>query len=418
MKPTYCGKVDNKNVDTQVLINGWVKKNRKLGGLLFLDVADRYGLVQVVVNETNKFYEQILTLSKESVVQIVGTVKLRKDPNKSLPNGDVELVLEEFILLAKADPTPIDISDKCDSFEETRLKYRYLDLRRPIMRNKILFRSKMINALRSYLLSREFCEVETPNLSKATPEGARDYLVPTRMMNSFFALPQSPQIYKQLLMVSGLNRYFQIARCFRDEDLRADRQPEFTQLDMEMSFIEEQDIMRIIEKMFEKAFAEVLNINLTLPFTIMDYDVAMNEYGCDKPDLRFDLKLFNGSNDFANTNCKIIANGLAKKHVVKYIITNNILNQKQIDELRKYAKDNKAYDLIYLTLENNVVNGSIKNNIEHDLIAKLFTKHQLTSGTILLIVDTLATCNQALGAVRKQLGTMLNLAKPDDYKFV
>lgn len=375
-------------------------------------------MVQVVVEENNKFFKQILNVTRESVVQISGIVKKRKSINSSIPNGDIEIILENFTLLSKAEQTPIEVSDQCDSFEETRLKYRYLDLRRPIIQNKIIFRSKFINAMRSYLLSREFCEVETPILSKATPEGARDYLVPVRSPNSFFALPQSPQIYKQLLMVSGLNRYFQVARCFRDEDLRSDRQPEFTQLDIEMSFINEQDIMTIIEKMFLRAMKDVLNVDIQLPFQVMDYEFAMNNYGSDKPDLRFDLKLYDGSEYFINTNCKILSDGLKKHKFVKYIIVPNILNQKQIDELRKYAKDNKAYDLIYLTLDNGLISGSLKNSLEHEAIFNIFSKHNLNGGTMLMVVDTLNICNQSLGAVRVQLGSMLNLKKHNEYKFV
>jgi aspartyl-tRNA synthetase len=265
-----------------------------------------------------------------------------------LPNGDIEILLENYKLLSKAETTPLIVEDETDALEDVRLQYRYLDLRRPIMRDRIIFRSKFINSLRNYLLSREFIEIETPNLSKATPEGARDYLVPTRVKsNYFYALPQSPQIYKQLLMVAGMNRYFQIARCFRDEDLRADRQPEFTQLDFEMSFTNEHMIMDIIEKMFVKSFKEILGINIKIPFQTMKYHDAMNLYGTDKPDLRFDLKLHDGNQYFQHTNFNIIKQAFSSKKVVKYILVeNSLLDKKQIESLRKYAKDNKAYDLM------------------------------------------------------------------------
>jgi aspartyl-tRNA synthetase len=311
-------------------------------------VADRYGLVQVVVEENNKYFNEIYSVTRESVIEATGIVHVRKSINANIVNGDIEINLDGFKLISKAETTPLIIENETDALEDVRLQYRYLDLRRPIIRDKIIFRSKFINALRNYLLGREFTEVETPILSKATPEGARDYLVPTRVKsNNFYALPQSPQIYKQLLMVSGLNRYFQIARCFRDEDLRADRQPEFTQLDLEMSFPDEHMIMDIVEKMFVKSFKEVLNVDVKIPFQIMSYDEAMNSYGSDKPDLRYELKLHNGNAYFTNTNFNIIKQALANNKVVKYLLVENtLLDKKQIEALRKYAKDNKAYDLM------------------------------------------------------------------------
>jgi aspartyl-tRNA synthetase len=292
-------------------------------------------------------------------------------------------------------------------------------LRRPIVRNKIIFRSKIINAIRAYLLGREFVEVETPILSKATPEGARDYLVPTRAkMNHFYALPQSPQIYKQLLMIAGMNRYFQIARCFRDEDLRADRQPEFTQLDLEMSFTDESTIMHIIEKMFYEIFKEVLNIELKIPFAIMPYEIAINEYGTDKPDLRYELKLNDVTNLFKKSEFQIIKSASAKNHVVKCILVpDTILSKKQIEILRKYAKDNKAYDLIYVTYTNQTIDGSGKK-MEAEIIKNIFAQYHATAGTLLLIADGAHIVNQSLGAVRNELGNLLNLKKNDNYQFV
>jgi aspartyl-tRNA synthetase len=387
--------------------------------LLFLDVADRYGFVQVVVDEKCQSFDEISHLTRESVVEVTGEVNARKNINKNIPNGDVEIKLETFKLLAKAEPTPLIVENETDALEEIRLQYRYLDLRRPIIRDKIIFRSKFINAIRSYLLSREFIEVETPILSKATPEGARDYLVPTRVKaNHFYALPQSPQIYKQLLMVAGMNRYFQIARCFRDEDLRADRQPEFTQLDLEMSFIDEKVIQDVIEKMFVKTFKEVLNIELTVPFQVMNYNTAMNEYGSDKPDLRYDLKLQLGNDYFKNTKFNIIANALNQNKHIKYILVPNIILEKtQIESLRKYAKDNKAYDLMFLTYQNELIDGSIKK-VESEIITQIFKNNKLDKGTLLLVVDDLTIVNQSLGAVRNELGNLLKLKKANDYRFV
>ncbi|MDR1234647.1 MAG: aspartate--tRNA ligase [Mycoplasmataceae bacterium] len=419
MEWSYCGKISNRENGKNVVIRGWVKKNRKLGSLLFLDVADRYGLVQIVVDEHNKYFNEVFSTTKESVVEISGVVSVRKSINKNIPNGDIEIKLNDFKLLSKSAQTPLIVENETDALEEVRLKYRYLDLRRPINRNKIIFRSKLNNAIRNYLLSREFIEIETPILSKATPEGARDYLVPTRVkMNNFYALPQSPQIYKQLLMLSGMNRYFQIARCFRDEDLRADRQPEFTQLDLEMSFPTEQTIMDIIEKMFVKVFTETLNVQLTVPFPIMKYSIAMNEYGSDKPDLRYDLKLHDASSYFQNTEFTVIKDALKNNKSIKYIIVPNIvLDKKQIESLRKYAKDNKAYDLMYLTVDNGVITGSVKK-IEPTIINHIFKDNNLSKGTLLMVIDSLEVVNQSLGAVRNELGNLLKLKKQNEYKFV
>ncbi|GHU31868.1 hypothetical protein FACS1894166_04120 [Bacilli bacterium] len=383
-------------------------------------MGDRYGIVQVVVEENNSHFEEVYSTTRESVVTITGFVKIRKNINQELANGDVEIILESFKLLSKASQTPLIVEDETDALEDVRLTYRYLDLRRPIMRDKLIFRSKFINAIRNYLLSREFTEVETPNLSKATPEGARDYLVPTRIKpNYFYALPQSPQIYKQLLMVSGMNRYFQIARCFRDEDLRADRQPEFTQLDLEMSFTDEKIIMDMIEKMFNKTFKDVLGVDLNFPFEVMRHDVAMNTYGCDKPDLRFDLPLQDGTKFFANTNFNIIKNAIVQGKVVKYILVDNhLLNKHQIEQLRKYAKDNKAFDIMYLCYDNQIIDGSVKNAIEPEIITNIFRTNNCNKGTLLMVVDTLTIVNQSLGAVRNELGNILNLKNPNLCKFV
>jgi aspartyl-tRNA synthetase len=385
-----------------------------------LDIADRYGVVQVIVNEQNAHFNEIYNLTRESVVRIEGVVNERKNANANLSTGEVEIALTTFHLYNKADVVPMIVEDKTDALEDARLKYRYLDLRRPCMQNKMIFRSKFINALRNYLLGREFLEIETPNLSKATPEGARDYLVPTRVKaNHFYALPQSPQIYKQLLMVAGMNRYFQIARCFRDEDLRADRQPEFTQLDMEMSFTDESTIMNIVEKMLQHAFKETLNKDISIPFEIMSYDKAINEYGSDKPDLRYDLKLQSASSFFQTTNFNVIKQIIQNNQALKYIIVPDVLiAKKEIETLRKYAKDNKAYDLMYITYDQKIMDGSIKNNIELPIIEQIFKANNTTRGTLLMVGGQLNVVNQALGAVRNELGTMLNLKDPNTYRFV
>ncbi len=414
----YCGMVDKTAVGQTITINGWIRKNRKLGSLIFLDIYDRYGLVQVVVDETNKYFNEIYSTPKESVVKIFGEVQLRKTPNNKIKNGDVEIVLKEFQVLAKAETTPILVEDVTDALEDTFLKYRYLYLRRPSVQQKIILRSKIINYFRSFLIKQDFVEIETPYLSKPTPEGARDYLVPTRNgANCFYALPQSPQIYKQLLMVAGYLKYFQVARCFRDEDLRADRQPEFTQLDVEMSFVDENKIMSINEKMIRCMMKDLFNIEFKSNFPIIEWSTAINKYGSDKPDLRFNLFLNEGDSYFKDSKCKIFTNAISNNNVIKYIITDKIIDKKQIESLRKIAKDNKAFDLIYLTLKDGEVSGSIKNIIEHDIIKSIFKNHGYESGTLFIVADKLNVVNQCLGAVRNQLGTILNLKDPKDFKF-
>lgn len=414
----YCGMVDKTAVGQNITIQGWVRKNRKLGSLIFLDIYDRYGLIQVVVEENNKYFEQIYSTPKESVVKIFGQVNLRKSPNTKIKNGDVEILLKEFTLISKSETTPIIVEETTDALEDTRLKYRYLDLRRSPVQKNIILRSKIINSLRNYLVRQDFIEIETPYLSKPTPEGARDYLVPTRNNpNSFYALPQSPQIYKQLLMVAGFLKYFQVARCFRDEDLRADRQPEFTQLDIEMSFVDEKIIMENTEKMFSSMMKEAFGITIKTPFEIISYTDSINNYGSDKPDLRFDLKLNNANEYFKSSTCKIFASNLEKNNVIKYIIVDQIVDKKEIEVLRKLAKDNKAFDLIFLTLKNNEISGSIKNIVEHDIIKNIFSNHNISNGTMFIVADKLEVANQALGSVRNELGSFLKLKDPKDYKF-
>ena len=412
-----CGNISKKNIGKTVKINGWVKKNRKLGSLIFMDVYDRYGLVQIVVEEKNKFFKSVLSTTVQSVVSIEGKVRLRSNPNKKIKNGDIEISLSSFEILSNAKQTPIIVDDVTDALEDTRLKYRYLDLRRSPIQELIIKRSQYLHLLRSFLQKNDFIEIETPILSKTTPEGARDYLVPTRNNNLFFALPQSPQIYKQLLMVSGFLKYFQISRCFRDEDLRSDRQPEFTQLDMELSFVSEQDIMSLIESLLTETINKMFSYKIKKPFMKITYDEAVNFYGSDKPDLRFDIKLNEGNNIFKNSKCKIFQNALKDKKVIKYLIIDKEISKPDIEKLRKYAKDNHAFDLIWISYFNNQIGGSIKNIIEPEIVKEIFKTHKIKSGNIFVIADKLKIVNAALGAVRNELGTILNLKDPNNLKF-
>lgn len=415
----YCGKINKKYLNKTVHFYGWIKNIRKLGGLIFIEVIDRYGFIQIVSNDKHPDHDQMYHTPIQSVVYVTGVVKKRKSINTKIPNGDIEVIVKSYEITSPATVLPIPVDDETiPANENLRLTYRYLDIRRPSVQQNLIFRAKLIQTIRNFLNKLDFIEVETPNLSKATPEGARDYLVPTRNCpNSFFALPQSPQIYKQLLMIGGILKYFQIARCFRDEDLRADRQPEFTQLDIEMSFIEEKDIQNLIEKLMVEIFRKCLNIKLKVPFKHLSYDYAMNHYGSDKPDLRFGLELYQANDAFTTTQFKIFQNAIKQKQNIKYIITKEVLTNEQINILRKYAKDNKAYDLIALTFKNKQLGGTLKNVIEQSLIAQIFKKHQYQQGTILLIAGELDIVNQALGAVRNQLATLLNLKDPHQYCF-
>lgn len=419
MQRTYCGEITNQLIKQNVLIKGWVKKNRKLGKLLFLDIRDRSGIVQVVIDDKNINFELVKNLKRESVVEITGVVSLRKTSNDEIENGDVEIVLSSITVDSIADTTPLIIEDDTDALEDTRMNYRFLDLRRPIMQQNLMFRSQVVNRMRQFFVDHGFIEVETPILGKPTPEGARDYLVPSRISaGKFYALPQSPQIYKQLLMVSGFDRYFQVAKCFRDEDLRSDRQPEFTQLDIEMSFTNELEIQTLIEKLCQDVFKKVMNIDLSIPFKRMDYDVAINKYGSDKPDLRFGLELIDATNFFKNTEFNLFKNAISNKHVIKTIIIDKILTKKDVSELEKYARDMHAKGLAWLSYDGQNYQGSIANHVNLTALIDFLKQHNKTIGTVLFIVDELKIANEALGLVRNILGDKLDLKKSNQFEFV
>jgi len=280
------------HVGLPVSLVGWVAKKRNLGGLIFIDLRDRYGITQIILEPSNKNYATAEEVRNEYVLEVSGKVVERSNKNKNIPTGDIEVLVSELTVLNTAEVTPMIIADETDALEDTRMKYRYLDLRRPTMQKNLILRHKASIAVRNYLDAYDFIEVETPILGKSTPEGARDYLVPSRIhKGSFYALPQSPQMYKQLLMISGLEKYYQIVKCFRDEDLRADRQLEFTQIDIEMSFLTEEDVYRLVEGLFQRVFKDTINYDVVVPFPRLKYQDAMNLYGSDKPDTRFDVLL-------------------------------------------------------------------------------------------------------------------------------
>lgn len=420
MNRTYCGQVTHDLVNQNVLVKGWIKKNRKLGKLIFLDVSDRSGLVQIVINDTNKHYDTVKNLPRESVVEIEGIVNYRKNANEELANGDIEIDLVDLKVDSISLTPPLIIENNTDALEDLRMKYRYLDLRRPIIQRNLIFRSRVANYIRNFLVDNGFIEVETPVLGKPTPEGARDYLVPSRVnKGNFYALPQSPQIYKQLLMVSGLDRYFQITKCFRDEDLRSDRQPEFTQVDMELSFTNELEIQTIVENLVKDVFKKALNVDIETPFLRMDYDVAMNKYGCDKPDLRFSLELNDVTQYFVNSEANLFKNAIANNQAVKCIVADAFLTKKDVSGFEKFAKDMGAKGLAWISWDQDkVVDGSITKIVEPQIIAQIMKDLNKSSGTLLFVVDSLKVANSSLGMVRNVVASHLGLKDPNKFSFL
>ena len=413
-RTNYNGDLRITDVGKTVELKGWVAKKRDLGGLVFIDLRDKTGITQLVVNPLNKEYEKALELKNEYVIYVKGEVCERSSKNPNLPTGDIEVLVDYLEILNTSMQPPIIIADKTDALEETRLKYRYLDLRRPVMQNYLIMKSKITNAIREYLVSQEFLELETPILAKSTPEGARDFLVPSRLHEGeFYALPQSPQIFKQLYMVAGFERYFQIAKCFRDEDLRADRQLEFNQIDIETSFLNDREIQEIIEGLFKYVFKKVLDIDIPTPFVRMTYNEAMNTYGSDKPDLRFDMKLNDVKDLFKDVPF------MACQEACKAIKCHQIYTRKQIDEFTRVMKVNHAGGLAYLKYENNELSGSFIKFLSDSTKEATIKEFNLENGDMLFVIaDKLNVCNQALGALRKLIAKDLNLCDPNDYKFL
>lgn len=408
-----CGELRKTDEGKKVTLAGWVSKRRNLGSIVFIDLRDRYGITQVTFDEEHA--NLVKDVRNEYVIQIKGEVKLKETPNPKLETGEVEVVVSECNILATSKTTPMLIQDETDALEETRLKYRYLDIRRNPIKEKLLLRDKVTTIVRSILHSDDFVEVETPILSKSTPEGARDYLVPSRLYNGrFYALPQSPQIYKQLLMIGGMDRYFQIARCFRDEDLRADRQPEFTQIDIEMSFAEEEDIFAEVEKIMRAIFKEIKGVE-NLEFPRIKYDDAMSLYGSDKPDLRFGNQMSDISSLFTNTEFKVFKDVLDNGGVIKAVKFADIeYSRKEIDKLTEFVKIYGAKGLAYLKKDNDVYSGSLNNALSDAEKAAL----NLNNKEIIFIISgNIKVVNQALGALRLKVANEKNLIDKSIYKF-
>ena len=414
------GELRLQDVNSEVTLCGWVSKRRNFGALVFIDLRDRYGITQLVFNED--IAAQISDVRNEYVLQVKGTVVERKDKNPKLETGEIEVVVSEVKIVNTAITTPMIIADETDALEDTRLKYRYLDLRRPILQKNLILRNRITLLVRNYLAKYGFTEVETPILCRSTPEGARDYLVPSRISKGqFYALPQSPQLYKQLLMVGGMDRYFQIARCFRDEDLRADRQPEFSQIDIEMSFVDEEDIWSMTEGLMKEIFKDIKGIELP-EFKRIPYDTCMEKYGSDKPDLRFDMPLYNVSEVFANTEFKVFENCLNEGGIIQTMNVKNgadKFSRKQLDKLQDYVKVYGAKALANLKLTSEGFAGSVTKVLSDDEKEALRTMLNIEENDIVFFVaDKKKVAQTSLGALRVKLGHDLDLINKDAYEFL
>ena len=414
-----CGQLRKTDEGKHVKLAGWVAKRRNLGSIVFIDLRDRYGITQLTFDEEHS--ELVKDVRNEYVIEVEGKVALKDSPNPKLETGEIEVLAETCKVLSTSKTTPMIIADETDALEDIRLKYRYLDIRRNPIKEKLLLRDKVTTIIRSVLHEDDFVEVETPILSKSTPEGARDYLVPSRLYKGkFYALPQSPQQYKQLLMIAGMDRYFQIARCFRDEDLRADRQPEFTQIDIEMSFADEEDIFSEVEKVMKAIFKEVKGID-NLEFPRIRYSEAMDKYGSDKPDLRFACEMVNVTDLFKDTSFEVFKNCIADNGVMKALVLKNVsdkLSRKKFDEMSEFVKIYKAKGVAYLKYDNNEFSGSVNNALSDDEKQALKANLSLENNdVVLMLADKKNIAETALGALRKKLGEDLDLIDHNKYAF-
>jgi aspartyl-tRNA synthetase len=421
-----CGELRATNNNEQVVLNGWVQRSRNHGGLLFINLRDRSGQVQVVFDSdvSKEAFEAATALRNEYVVSVVGNVRLRPDGsrNSSLPTGEIEVVGKELMVLNNSKTPPIYIDDRDDTDEVVRLRYRYLDLRRPIMQRNIIFRHQVTKFVRDFLDKKGFLEIETPILTKSTPEGARDFLVPSRVnQGKFFALPQSPQLFKQLLMVSGFERYFQIAKCFRDEDLRADRQPEFTQIDLEMSFIDRELILDLMEEMMVSIFREVMGIEIPTPIKRMDYSEAMERFGSDKPDTRFGMELKDLTDVVRDSGFQVFKNVAASGGVIKAIVLPQCGNftRRELDELSPLAVTFGAKGLAYIALANDGVKSPIAKFFSSQELDALVERCEAKPGDlIIMIADKPSIVHTVLGGLRLEFGRRLKLIPRNRWDFL
>lgn len=412
-----CGELNINNVNQEVTLVGWVSKKRNLGSLVFIDLRDHFGFVQIVA-EDEKF-SCLKSIKNEFVIQVKGLVQKRNTPNPKLKTGEIEVVAKEINIINSANLTPFIIADETDALEDTRLKYRYLDLRRPIMQSYLTTRAKIMRSIREYLDSLDFTEIETPILTLSTPEGARDYLVPSRTRKgSFYALPQSPQLFKQLLMIGGMERYYQIARCFRDEDLRADRQPDFTQIDMEMSFMDQDEILTLLENGIKKIFKDVKGIDIETPFRRIPWFEAMSRWGSDKPDTRFGIEL----NEIKDDLKGIEFEAFTKAENIKAIVVNNVANQttrKVMDSLNEIAKKYGLKQVTVLKFLNNTLEGSFTKYFTYEMKQNLINHLALKENDIVIIgAGEFEKVCFALGALRSHYAKQLHLIKENTFDYL
>ena len=421
----YCGTLRKENIGEKVTVNGWVAKSRRLGGLVFADIRDRSGIVQVVFGNgtPDDVIEKANNLRSEYCVGVTGTVCERESKNEELETGFIEIIAESLSIYSESDTPPIYIKDDDNVSGDLRLKYRYLDLRKPIMQKTLQFRSKMYNVVRNFYYENGFTEVETPVLAKPTPEGARDYLVPSRVNpGKFYALPQSPQQFKQLLMIGGTDRYVQIAKCYRDEDLRADRQPEFTQIDLEMSFADQDDIIAVQEAFLKRLFKEMKGIDIQTPLPRLSWDEAMNRYGSDKPDLRFGFELTDIADAVKDCAFEVFMNAIkdgGKVMGIKIDGGSPKFSRKDIDKMVESVKTFKAKGLVWIRVEDNEIKSSVNKFFSQEELAALASKFDAKAGDLILIVSGPKEVVWAsLGFLRRDIAGKLGLLDPNQFKLL
>ena len=412
MKITHVNNELNlSHIQHRVQLRGWVSKSRRMGGMIFIDIRDRFGITQLTVDQHSAAYERALLLRQEFVIHVSGIVVERQSKNPSLKTGEIEVQIDQLTIINTSETPPMLVLDETDALENTRLTYRYLDLRRPIQQNFLMMRSNITQTIRKVLVQEGFYELETPILGKSTPEGARDFLVPSRLYEQqFYALPQSPQIFKQLYMVAGFEKYFQIARCFRDEDLRADRQLEFTQVDIEASFVDQEDVITLIENIMKNLFWEILNVSIQTPFLRMPYDQAILTYGSDKPDMRFDLELKTLEATYKNNESPL----LSLEHQA-YILIDRVITRKEIDILTETYKKHGGHILSYAKKEEDGFSGPLTKHFSNEQLQQLLSKN---NNMIILATGSFNQVYEPLGAVRQQLGKIFELITPQTYKFL
>lgn len=424
-RTVYCGEITKQDIGKEVTVAGWVQRQRDLGQLIFIDLRDRTGIVQLAFDDKTEkeIFSKAFSVRSEFVLMAKGVVKQRSSVNKDIKTGEVEIEVNQLKILGTSQTPPFDITSDTKANEELRLKYRYLDLRRENLQNNIIMRHKIVKSIREYYNSNGFIEVETPILIKSTPEGARDYLVPSRVhKGTFYALPQSPQLYKQLLMLSGFDRYMQIARCFRDEDLRADRQPEFTQIDLEMSFVDMEDVLSVNEGFVKKLFKDILNVNIELPIQRMKYTEAMELYGSDKPDVRFGMKIKDLSKSVENCGFGVFSDCVKNGGTVRCITAKNaatVISRKEIDKLTEHAKGIGAKGLAFVRwTEENISCPFAKFLSEQEMENILKTANAEKGDVVLIVSDKKKTVLNTLGALRLEVAKKLDIIPKDQYKFL